>query len=747
MNFNSVLKEKCLSSDRYKPEYEERLNDELGHIETQELAAYYLAMQKKGEVVETHSHVVAYLIGISDSFELDSSVPMMGDMPDIDVDFSEREPVVNYLKEKYGEDHVAYINNYTHLSGKSAINDVSRVTEITVPKKYKDVVEEVGSVKRFLEMGWENIPEDVMEALQIASNLEGNVRHMGITAAGVIVSKEPITNYVALYSQKDKVAAVIDKDDAEKIGFIKMDVLVTTNIAAMQKCMELIKERGGTVPDNIWDLPMDDQKMIDEFAKGHTDLIFQYGGYATKDLCKRMKPDKVEDVVAANALSRKGADDKAYIRRKKGEEKFGYFHPVLKEILEDTYGIMVYQEQVMAICRQLAGMTHRDVNRVRKMVGKKTYKEEPELRSLFIMGCTKRGVDPEQSAHLWAEIKKHGEYSFNRAHCVVYFLQAWANMYFQVHHPFEWFLANLMLESDDKKIALIISAAQKAGVEFANVDVNKSKAGWSYDGNVLIPGLSSVMGVGKTIGQKINRAVEERGPFVGWNTVVTNKKQDTRQYFLLHHDAEDKDAKDLYKTVPDGWFMLPKNAFDALSSAGAIPEFEGDKVQANLASGMAVDVTEDKEIHKGWNPVPLSKIKETPCVVHGYVKNCSKRGNSYELNIQSDVPGSLWYEDKLEPGAYLLVVDGKWERVYYAVPERKFHRHPMSLIRGKDHLLATKGPGVAYVVGSTKINDKFVTMVLAPQPRILWLGKQLVEGWYAFKYDKERRDWKSKAVK
>ncbi len=143
----------------------------------------------------------------------------------------------------------------------------------------------------------------------------------------------------------------------------------------------------------------------------------------------------------------------------------------------------------MAICRQLAGMYHQDVNRVRKMVGKKTYKDEPELKQLFMMGCKKNGVGKTLTSHLWAEIKKHGEYSFNKAHCVAYFLCAWANMYFQVYHSFEWYLANLQVQNSDEKISHTIMSAQRDGIKFANVDINKSKITWSYDGDVLVPSL------------------------------------------------------------------------------------------------------------------------------------------------------------------------------------------------------------------------------------------------------------------
>ncbi len=748
IDFNEKLKNVCIESDRYDISLKDRLESELIQIKTQELAAYYLAMQDKEMKVETDTHYTAYLLYLSDNFDNKKSVPMMGDMPDIDVDFSEREPVVEYLKEKYGEDNVAYISNNVTLSGVSAINDVQRVTEVFVPKKIKDAVEaNKKSVVRFLETNPKGIPEDIMGVLQTAANLEGNIRQMSVTAAGVLVSKEPITDYAALYNKggNPPVAVVYDKDDVERIGFTKMDVLVTTNIAAMELTMKLIEERGGKYPDNIWELPMNDKKVIKEFAKGNTDLIFQYGGHSTQALCKRMKPDHYEDIVAINALSRPGADDKSYIARKNGKEKFNYYHPMLKDILESTYGLMVYQEQVMAICRKLAGMSHRDVNRVRKMVGKKTYKEEPELKKLFVMGCLKRGVEPERSNAIWADIKKHGEYSFNRAHCVAYFMQAWANMYFQVHHPFEWFLANLILQKDDQKISKIVNAAQKAGIKIGDVDVNKSKSDWSYDGDTLIPGLSSIKGLGVKTGNKI-AAEAAISPFVGWNTTVVNKKQDIRRYYLLQENAKDKDAIDR-KFPSEGWVMIPKNAFDVLSEAGAIPEITGDDIHSNLASGKAVNVIEGREIHRWWNPLALGKKQDGPCIVHGYVKNFQKRGGSYEINIQSDISGSLWYHDKLEPGPYLFVIDGKWGRIYLAIPEEKWARHPMDPYE-KNALMATKGPGIAYYTSGTKTpNGKYVNIILCPQPRVIWLDKPLPENWYVFKYNKEMRSWQFRPLK
>lgn len=737
---NVDLEDACYRSSRFEDRFDARLQEELTHIRTQELAPYYLALQEKDETVDTDRHLVAYLLYLTDRFSVNFDPPMMGDMPDIDTDFSERAPVVDYLKEKYGDDHVAYISNYTHLSGKSVLQDVARVMEINIPKKIKDAVEEVGSVKKFLELDLD-LDDDIKEALQVGANLEGNIRQMGITAAGVVVSKDPITDYCAMW-KNDKGYVAIDKDihDAEATGFIKMDVLRTKNVAAIQRTLELIEERGGTPPEDVWNLPMDDKKVIKEFQKANTDLIFQYGGDSAKALLPRLKPENVEDIIAANALCRLGADDAAYIRRKEGKEKYSFYNKDLRDILGDTYGVMVYQEQVMAICRRVAGMSHQDVNRVRKMVGKKTYKDEPELKGLFMMGCKKRGIEEGFAANLWAEIKKHGEYSFNRAHSVAYFLVAWVNMYLQVHHPFEWYLANLQIEEDDDRIATIISYAQRAKIKFSNVDVNKSKATWSYAGDVLVPGLSNIRGLGKKTAEKIVKKVEEI-PVVGWDTHVFRPGLKTEHiyYYLIQegYDAEKHWDKKI---------ELPKNAFEALKDAGAIPGLEGDPVRAKIAAGMPLDVTEGKEIHPSWNAVSLSDMPDTPCVVHCYVKSATKSGSNYKLNLQGDTTATMYCDEQLEAGPYLLVCDGKWKRVYYAVPESKWARHPMTPF-SKDALLGTWGPGVVFYTGSSKVNSSYVAMVLAPQPRTIWFKKPLERGWYLLNFKKDLKGWQTKLLK
>jgi DNA polymerase III alpha subunit len=709
----------------------DRLDEELVHIRTQELAPYYLALREKGEKVDTDRHLVAYLIGLTDEFSGESP-RMMGDMPDIDVDFSERPPVVEYLKEKYGDDKVAYINNYTHLSGISALNDVSRVMEVTIPKNIKDAVNQYKSIKSFIKTK-PDVSDEVKEALKVGARLEGNVRHMGVTAAGVVVCKDPITDYVALYKSKDEVATGYDKDDVESVGLLKMDVLRTSNVAAMQRTIELIEERGGTPPEDVWNLPLDDERMIKEFAKGNTDLIFQYAGFALKKVTMDLNPKNVDDIVAANSLVRPGADQMEYIRRKESGKEITYPHPLLKDILSETYGLPIYQEQVMAICRQLAGMSHQDVNRVRKMMGKKTYKDEPELSTLFYMGCKKNGVDEALAKKLWAEIKKHGGYSFNKAHCVAYFVIAWANMYFQVYHPFEWYLANLQIEQSDDKISVIVANASKAGIKISNVDVNKSRAGWTYDGDTLVPGLSNIKGLGiKTANKIVAEAM--KSPITGYETEVFRPGLKTEKTtYLFTQENGDK-------------FVVPKNAFEVLSNAGAIPGVEGDRNQTKVASGQAIDVTEGKKIHKWWKVKPLSQKKDGLCFIHGYVKSATKSGTDYKINIQSDIAGVMYGPDQLEPGPYILICDGKWNRVYYAIKEKNWDKHPMTNWREKA-LLATWGPGIAFCTGSVKVKKKYPTLILAPQPRILWLNEPLERGWYRFNFLKNIKGWHSRLVK
>lgn len=715
----------CLDSSRWEDWMEERLAQEISHIRVGEYEGYYLELMIREEKVQTDRHLVAYLLGISDTFDPEKEPPLTGDMPDIDVDFSDRKVVMEYLKEKYGEEYVSYINNYTKLGGKSAVRDVSRVREVKIPNALEEIMTEGGdnwSVSAFMQEITEELIEEfgeqVHQVLLDAAGLEGNIRQMGVTAAGAIISNVPVEEYTALYVNKDKeIVSVFDKKDVEKIGFIKFDILLVKNVAIIQKAMELIEERGGTLPEDIWDIPYDD-KMMAEFRQANTALVFQYSGKALRGYLPQLKPETLEHLVAANALCRPGADGDGYAKRKNGDQRISYPHPDIRPILKDTYGVITYQEDIMRICREIAGMMHKDVERVRKMIGKKDISEADELKEIFVRGCLRHGLERRTIENVWGEIMKAGDYAFNKSHAVAYFIIGWTNMYLQVYYPLEWVLANLMVTDDDTKRITIFSEAKRLGVDIAYVDVNRSKEQWSYDGDVLVPGLASVPGVGP----KSAEGIANKAPY--------------------------SSLEDMEKRLPKKVFN--KTAYESLSRAGAIPDIEGEKMFQSLASGHPVDVTEGREIHPAWKVKPISALDTSPAVVHGYLLSSRKVGKDYELNIIGDEAIKLYHSQKIESGPYLFVVDNiTFAHVYYACPIDVARKHPV-MSRSKEstpvEFLRGRGPGFAFL-GSTKKTKggKFVSLVLTPDPMTVWLDRAYPKGFYVM--EKRGRDYRAIPIK
>ncbi len=728
-----ILSEACLDSDLWDDSYRDRYDLEIREIEHKELAGYYLQLQRDGFHIEEDRFLVAYLLGISDRFDSDKRPPQDKDWPDIDVDFSDRDPVVDrHLKPRYGEDHVAYINNYNEYRGKSALRDVSKVLKIPVQHVVQNEVDRLESVKLFKKeeearLGHPIPDKGVGRVVNRAAELEGNLRQIGVTAAGVIVSSEPVRNYSALYlSEKSKSGeqvSVYDKKDAETIGFVKMDVLNVKNVEVMRRCAGLVREKYGDVlPENIWDFPLDDKKVLQEFRENNTKLIFQYGGGALHTLVGELNPENYEDLVAANALIRPGADRDAYIRRKKGEEPVVYPHPAAKPFLEETYGLPIYQEQVMELCRRLAGMRWQDVARVRKMIGKKDTSEAPELSKIFIEGCMENGMAEGPASELWEEILKHGGYSFNRAHCVAYFIIAWSNMYFQAHYPTEWILANLQVEDDDNPIYRIIYEGHRMGQKFHHIDVNISQADWSRDeDDRLIPGLTLAPGVGQKTAEGIVAEREESGPY--------------------------KSIEDMKERLPKKVFN--KRAEEVLAQIGALPERDEryDDLKSDVINGRKLDLKSNKygfNIHDGYGAKNTSSFhKQGVKAVYGYLRNCRKapKGDQ-KLSVHGDILLELYYARKVNPGPVLVLVDTqRYHRVYDVIPINEAGSHPsfepeMQKYEkaGMKVLKQKGGEGLATVCGWDRRGHGTAVCVLVPEPRIIWMEKPPSgKGLYYFK--------------
>jgi DNA polymerase-3 subunit alpha len=670
---------KCYRSERYEDEYDKRIELELREISAKELSPYYLEMVRKEKKVQGDCYCVAYLLGITDTFSPIKPLPIDKDWPDIDTDFSDRGPVIEWLKRRYGPEKVAYINNFNEFKGKTALRDVAKVLGEGVPSDIQNRVEELESVKSFLKEVKEKkytkiIAPKTMEIIEEAAHIEGNLRQMGKTAAGVIVSSREVRDFSAIWrpapssSNSGDEISVYDKEVAEDIGFAKIDFLGLANIEIIRRALELIPE--GDRPDDIWDLPQDDPQMLKEFSEAHTSLIFQYGGRALKELLSRLEPEGSADVIAANSLVRPGADDESYIRRKRGIEPVSYPHSLTEPILEDTYGIIVYQEQVMTLCRDVAGMYWRDVNRVRKMVGRKDTSEAGELSVLFVRGCVTRGVDQDAAERLWEEILTHGSYSFNRAHAVAYYITAWANMYFQVYHRTEWILANLQVHDDDNDTYKTIYEGHRLGVGFRPVSVNTSDVDWTEKDGHLVPGLRVIPGIGKSIATRIVDEREKNGPF--------------------------ESLEDMKERIPSRFFNV--GAQRALAKVGAYPSLEADDLElydpelTRVINGERFDLSETYDIHPFYNAENVSGLHRGTRgaqVIYGYVRSCrkSQSGAYYILSVQGDSYAEIFSTKKVEPGPYILLIDSwRFQNLFTIFPIKEAAEHPLDSPAVREYL-------------------------------------------------------------
>jgi hypothetical protein len=743
------------------PGIRDRMNLEAWNIHWADMEEVYLGLAKRGERVEDDRFLIAYLLGITDSFDENKLPPQIDDLPDIDSDFDMegRAIVAEYLVETYGEDHVSYINNLNALKGGSVLRDVFKAYGLKPSKELSLAVSEAESVRKIMPQidmeGLLRTDPRRAEALHVAARLEGNLRHPSVTAAGMIVSKEPIQDYAALYvsSGKDKHKAVVnDKRDVEKIGFVKFDVLGLANCSVMKSCVEAIEERGGTVPD-LYNLPYEGETaeiMMEEFRRGHTRLIFQFGADPLRKLTMRMRPDSIEDLIAATALVRPGPDRDSYIAHKLGERELVYPHPAVEEALGTTYGVMVYQEQVMAMCRGIGSLSWAETEKVRKLASKKLH-DHPDWEPLgekFVANATQAGMNPTDAEALWAGMKKHSEYSFNRAHAAAYTVMSWANMYLQVFHPAEWILANMIHDFDGNRQD-ILSEAARLGIDIGTVDVNESELNWTYSVDAtghlkLLPGINSIDGVGANSAAAIVRARKEKGRFIGGEVFEVRKSKNRYEdRYALQHESMTTlfDEREQKEFLGNARHVIAKNVYEALSKAGAIPGIEGDPVMARVAAGLPVDVTEGRVIHELWGDVYPASVLEietkAPKVVHGYLRSAKKdsyRGD-YKYEVQSDVPVLLRGRQTIPSGAYLFVVDGGgFNNVYHAQPMDLADVHPMSSpadIPGFEHLRKLEGShdkGVAFFAGGKKAGSSFVGMFLTPQPRQLWLDALPEEG-------------------
>ncbi|MCA1978162.1 MAG: DNA polymerase III subunit alpha [Thiobacillus sp.] len=493
--------------------------------------------------------LVAYALLITDLDPLEYDLlferflnPERVSMPDFDIDFCQdkREKVIQYVKDKYGHGAVSQIATFGTLGSKSVIRDVGRVLDMpyTYCDKLSKLVPIEGvkpvSLKKALEMEPQlkeryDEEEEVRELFGLAEKLEELTRNVGMHAGGVLIAPGKLTDFCPLYRAEgsDSVVSQYDKDDVEAIGLVKFDFLGLRTLTILNEAVHFVRRNPGMENFRLEDLRLDDPAVYRLFADGNTTAVFQSESRSAKDLEKKLKGDCFEDIIALMALNRPGplgsgmVDD--FIVRKNEQRKTGvgkpewYFHPDLADVLKSTYGIIVYQEQVMLVAQILAGYTLGGADMLRRAMGKKKPEEMAKQRQIFLEGASKRGVDAKLAERLFDLMEKFAEYGFNKSHSAAYALVAYHTAWLKAYYPAEFMAATMSSElSDTDKLRVFIEDCVANGLTILPPDINQSLHRFEPVSRTEIRyGLGAIKGTGEAA---INAIVEERranGPFQG----------------------------------------------------------------------------------------------------------------------------------------------------------------------------------------------------------------------------------------
>ncbi|HEV2026959.1 MAG TPA: DNA polymerase III subunit alpha [Candidatus Dormibacteraeota bacterium] len=527
----------------------ERAELELSVISQTGYASYFLIVwdfynfaRKQGIVVgpgrgSAAGSLVSYCLGITNLdplqhgliFERFLNIDRVS-MPDIDCDFSVegREKVIRYVSEKYGSDRVAQIITFTTMASKAAIRDVGRVLEVPlrdtdrlaklVPvwqgrsKTLDDTIKEVPEFREAYESN-----EEQKRLIDVARTLEGVSRNVSTHAAGVVIAPEPLVRYTPLQYGPGREAVVTQYDmkAVGDIGLLKIDFLGLQNLDIIATCLRLLKEHRGLEID-IEQLPFDDAKTYELISNGDTHGVFQLEGAGMRRMLMDMRPQSFSDVSAAIALFRPGpmVNIPAYVARKQGREPIEYMHERLEPILRETYGVMIYQEQVMMAARELAGFTMSEADILRAAMGKKDKVKMAKLRTKFVDGTVERGISKSTGEALFDGIAKFAEYGFNRAHSAAYGVISYQTAYLKVNYPLEYMTALLIhMEGSADRVATAIVDCRIRGIDVLAPDINRSRADFSMSDGRILFGLAAIKNVGQHAVESIVALRDADGPF------------------------------------------------------------------------------------------------------------------------------------------------------------------------------------------------------------------------------------------
>ena len=509
------------------PRIQKRIDHELNVIKNMGFAGYFLitadfVKYAKESMIpvgpgrgSAAGSIVSYALGITSIDPLKHDLlferflnPDRISMPDIDIDFciERRGEVIDYIKDQYGESSVTQIITFGKMKAKQVVRDVGRVMGYSfseVDKIAKAIPNELNiTLDKALEKSTElsdMADGDYKELMEHSKVLEGMNRHASIHAAGVVIAPGDLTDYVPLYkSTTDDITSQYDMKGLEELGLLKMDFLGLRNLTVIDKAVKLIEEKGQST--DLEKLSFENSKVYDLFSKGNTIGVFQFESSGMREFLKKLKPTVLEDLIAMNALYRPGPmsniDD--FISRKHGEKKIVYPHSLMEPILKETYGIIVYQEQVMQIAHEIAGFTLAEADIMRRAMGKKIKSLMDDLAIKFVSGAEKKGIKKKKAEEIFSLIEKFAQYGFNKSHSTAYAYVAYQTAWLKVHHPAEFMSANLTSEMGSiDRIVVLINECKKMGIEVIPPDINVSFEDFRpIDNKTISYGLNAIKNVG-----------------------------------------------------------------------------------------------------------------------------------------------------------------------------------------------------------------------------------------------------------
>jgi DNA polymerase-3 subunit alpha len=533
-------------------EYSQRLETELKIILEMGFPGYFLVVADFINYAKSNGipvgpgrgsaagSLVAYVLGITEVDPIPYNLiferflnPERISMPDIDIDFcgEGRDEVIRYVTEKYGSDKVAQIGTFGTMSAKAVVKDVGRVLGIPyadVDKVSKLIpsfrgkvfsidraIKEVKEIKDLIK----GSPQ-LQEMIELAKPLENMVRHSSTHAAGIVIANEPLADHIPLYKgSKNEVVTQFDMNSIEELGFVKFDFLGLKTLTVIDKTLKLIREN---YDSDKWvridRIPLDDKRVYEFLMTGRTRGIFQIESSGMRDVLNKLQPTQFEDLIALLALYRPGPLDSGmvddFIKRKHGKEKTQFPLPDLKEILIDTYGLFVYQEQIMQTASVVAEYSLGEADLLRRAMGKKKPEEMKAQRDRFLKGAKKKGINDKKAKELFDTMEKFAEYSFNKSHSTAYALITYQTAYLKAHFPAEFMAALLSVESGNTdKVISSITECKQMGIPVLAPDVNESMAEFTASNGKIRFGLSGIKNVGHSTVQAIIEAREEKGNF------------------------------------------------------------------------------------------------------------------------------------------------------------------------------------------------------------------------------------------